>query len=285
VRERFGPITTLVHAAGRIAGALARNLSSAEIGAEFGARVQGLMTVMAALGQDPLDLIILNSSLNVLHGGEGQTAYVASNAILSGLACKLRERASRVHVVHWDRWRNTGLGTVFEKRYRRLKGEEIKGGLYPEAALRGLRLSLQFGLQDVAVSADGVQAAPRPMQTTAKPASLPTSGNVTAAPVSGASEEMFRAALLQFCRVRLSRPQLSADDKLLDVGIDSLEVLELQVALEQIFGVKIFSAALMTEPLGRLAAACNDPSRASTTLEIIALEKFSAALTRNTATP
>ena len=285
VRGRFGPITALVHAAGRIAGALARNLSSDEIGVEFGARVQGLISVLAALRQDPLDLVVLNSSLNVLHGGEGQTAYVAANAILSGLACALREQAARVHVVHWDRWRGTGLGTVFEKRYRRLKGDEITGGLDPETALRGLRLLLQLGLQDVAVSADAAPPAAQSIRAPAKLAGSPMPGWTGPAPVSGVDEETFRAALLRFCRVRLSRPQLTADDKLLDIGIDSLEVLELQDALEQNFGVKVFSAALMTEPLRRLAAACNDPARASSTLEIVAFEKFSAALTQNPATP
>ena len=283
VRAGFGPVTALIHTAGRIAGALARNLSPAEIDAEFGARVHGLIAVMAALERDPLELVILSSSLNVLHGGEGQTAYVAANAVLSGLACALRERAARVHVVHWDRWRGTGLGTVFENRYRRLKGGEIKGGLDPESALRGLRLSLRLGLQDVAVSGDEAPTATHSIRAPAKLPALQISGKAATDPISGVNEETFRTALLHFCRTRLSRPQLSADDRLLDIGIDSLEVLELQDALEQNFGIKVFSAALMSEPLGRLAAACNDPARASTTLEIVALEKFSAALTQNPA--
>lgn len=276
VRAESGPITGVIHCAGRISGALARNLTSQDVDVEFGARAGGALALVDATRCDPVQMFLMSSSLNVVIGGEGQSAYVAANAVLAGLGRRLVSEGRRCTVVHWDRWIDTGLGTSFQSRYAHLTGRSAPGGMRADQALTGLARALALEVSEVVVAgAEGLDermARYAPRSSEPEPATAPPSGR-PAAP-TGAAGERASLAVMELCRRELGLPGLSVESRLLDAGVDSLDVLSLQDALEKELGLRIFTAALISESLGQIARACLSPGESTATLQVALPDRY-----------
>lgn len=278
IRGRLGPIGAIVHCAGRISGATLPNLSGADVAIEFGARVDGAVNLLAATAADPVTHVVLTSSLNALFGGEGQAAYAAANAALAVLADHLRAEGIDACAIHWDRWRGVGLARAFEATHRRITGRNIDGGLSTAAAIEGFRRARRANVSELAITAEPIATRlsryraeatrPRPVE----PIGPPTGPKVEVTPISE-----WHDLLLAFCRSKLSNPNLSLQDKLLDTGVDSLDVLELQDSVEGAIGLRISNAALMSETLANLFDACAEPAARTELVQVVDASKTARA--------
>lgn len=274
----LGPPVTVVHTAGRIAGALARNLTTAQCDIEFDARILGLLAVLEATRDKPPERLFLTSSLNTVTGGIGQFAYVAANAVLSGIGDAWRHTGRTAHVLHWDRWSATGLGSTFEKRFGHLADDRIDIGLDPRRAAASLGAVAWLGLADTVVTTRNLTDASLVLAPVSRE-------SVTAAPdaasdvcLDARAHALLLEALLGICRRVLKLPRVDATRPLLEAGADSLDIIELQAVIQEELGVKVFSASLMTESVTRIASACADPAAASATLELTAPAKLHAVM-------
>jgi amino acid adenylation domain-containing protein len=131
VRQRFGSINGVIHAAGIAGGGTIEMKTREAAEAELAAKVDGSLVLEAVLAQAPLDFFVLCSSLTALTGGVGQVAYTAANAFLDAFA---QERASRgawrrVVAIDWDRWRELGMAAGLDARVRELSGAELGDGI------------------------------------------------------------------------------------------------------------------------------------------------------------
>jgi acyl carrier protein len=119
-------------------------------------------------------------------------------------------------------------------------------------------------------------AAPAPPPADARgaadPPPAPADGEAEAeaAASAGALEER----LVELCRTVLGQAPVALTDKLVDVGADSLDVLQIQSTIEKALGVRMFAAPLMVQTLEQLAAACRDPERHPATLEVLDAERL-----------
>ncbi|HEV2147890.1 MAG TPA: SDR family oxidoreductase, partial [Longimicrobiaceae bacterium] len=108
VRERFGALHGVVHAAGVAQGGMLRLLPEtdvAELRRQFHPKVGGTYALHAALGDDPLDFCLLTSSLSPILGGLGFTAYASANLFLDAFA-QSRHAAgdTRWTSINWADW-------------------------------------------------------------------------------------------------------------------------------------------------------------------------------------
>ncbi|WNG47515.1 SDR family NAD(P)-dependent oxidoreductase [Archangium minus] len=108
----FGALHGVVHSAGSIG--MRTHVPLAELERErceeqFAAKVHGTRWLEAALASRKLDFVVLQSSLSVVLGGPGFSAYAAANAFMDTLAC-LRARAGGTQwlSVNWDGWYQEG---------------------------------------------------------------------------------------------------------------------------------------------------------------------------------
>ncbi|HYO51822.1 type I polyketide synthase [Archangium sp.] len=108
----FGALHGVVHSAGSI-GTHAHvplvELERERCEEQLAAKVHGTRWLDAALAGRKLDFMVLQSSLSVVLGGPGFTAYAAANAFMDTLAC-LRARAGETQwlSVDWDGWYEDG---------------------------------------------------------------------------------------------------------------------------------------------------------------------------------
>ncbi len=117
-RTRLGPIRGAIHAAGIAGGGLVETRSAAAAAAVLRPKVAGTRALYEALAGEPLDFLVLCSSINAVAGGFGQADYCAANAFLDAFAqAETRRlgggrRGARILSLGWDRWRGVGMAAA-----------------------------------------------------------------------------------------------------------------------------------------------------------------------------
>lgn len=111
VRERFGHVDMLVHAAGMVHDeplALKDREGALEV---LAPKVHGTEVVLAALAEEPLRVALLIGSSSAVLGPPGQIDYVAANAFVNAQAERLRHSlpATRVVALNFGVWSETGM--------------------------------------------------------------------------------------------------------------------------------------------------------------------------------
>ncbi|WP_328708029.1 SDR family NAD(P)-dependent oxidoreductase [Streptomyces mesophilus] len=122
VRAQWGPVTGLVHAAGVLADKNIADKTQEQFERVFRTKVDGLRALLAAVADDPLDLLCVFSSVAAWAGNAGQCDYAMANETLEHLA--VAERARRpdclVKALAWGPWQGgmvrPELAAHFEER-------------------------------------------------------------------------------------------------------------------------------------------------------------------------
>ena len=110
--SRFGPLHGVIHAAGIAGGgsiALVRAPGAAlEV---LAPKVRGLEVLVRLLGDTPLDIVALMSSINAVIGAPGTCVYASANAFLDAFAESTLRPAAWKQVVafDWSAWREVGM--------------------------------------------------------------------------------------------------------------------------------------------------------------------------------
>jgi acyl transferase domain-containing protein len=109
-RSRFGRIDGVVHAAG-IAGGGMMLLKKREVAASVLApKVTGTQVLERVLAGQPLDFLVLCSSLTGVLGGVGQVDYCGANAYLDAFAAHHAAATGTLTVaINWNAWREVGM--------------------------------------------------------------------------------------------------------------------------------------------------------------------------------
>ncbi|WP_238697570.1 SDR family NAD(P)-dependent oxidoreductase, partial [Streptomyces sp. E2N166] len=105
VREEFGPLTGVVHAAGVLRDGFALTKSAEDFAAVLAPKTAGLRALDAATADDPLDFFVAFSSIAAHIGNPGQTDYAYANAYLEAYA----ERHGRITAIAWPMWAEGGM--------------------------------------------------------------------------------------------------------------------------------------------------------------------------------
>jgi len=109
-RARFGMVQGVVHAAGHANSGMIANRTRAAIDEVFAPKLQGTRFLLDALQGEPLDFVLLCSSISAMAGGLGMSDYAAANAYLDALAALWQRSATYpVISVNWDAWRDLGM--------------------------------------------------------------------------------------------------------------------------------------------------------------------------------
>jgi len=131
VRRAWGPIGGIIHGAGVLADATLASQTDEQFDLVFGTKVDGLHNLLAATGNDPIELLLLFSSVAGRFGNSGQAAYSMANETLSCVAAGERARRAQrcsVRSLAWGPWAGgmvtPGLAKIFEKAGVELVGLE-----------------------------------------------------------------------------------------------------------------------------------------------------------------
>jgi acyl carrier protein len=219
------------------------------------------------LTQDlPLDFFVLFSSATTLFGNPGQGNYVAANACLEGLASNRRAAGLPATCVRWGAIEDVG----FLARNRKIKDalQNRMGGssLLAAEALAQLEGLLVTGRSGLGVMELDWRALTRFLPNAASPkfrllarhARENTGSEESGASIQRLFAELSEADFLLACIemlkreageiLRIAPEKIDPSASMYDMGLDSLMAVELAVALESLFGVRLPAMILNQSP-------------------------------------
>lgn len=256
-RQRFGALNGVIHAAGHANSGMIGQRSAAEAREVFAPKLRGTQALLAAVRGEPLDFVLLCSSISSMAGGLGMSDYAAANAYLDAVAA-LEQRTSRCPVVsvNWDAWRDLGMaaGLVLPPGVG-MDGPEgaqaleriVNGPAHAQVVISTTDLAQRLGdidngmlelLETTPVPAAGRSRHPRPV--------LPT-------PYVAPDGDL-ELALAEVWQDMLGMSSVGVHDNLFELGGDSLLAIQLLARVRKAYAVEMHPAAFFKAPtLGALA--------------------------------
>jgi NAD(P)-dependent dehydrogenase (short-subunit alcohol dehydrogenase family)/acyl carrier protein len=245
-RERYGNLNGVIHSAG-VAGGGIIQLKEPEVAARVLApKVQGTLILINVLRGEPLDFVLLCSSVGALLGGVGQVDYCGANAFLDAFAHHARSNGGPpVLSVNWDAWKEVGMAvnTPVPGALQAMRDFSLKVGISPAEGIDALGRILAVALPQVAVFTMDMRPAIFHAQWSRK-AVAPVVAAVGAA--SAASEvsvepvgsDLERVVIDSWERI-LGREQIGLSDNFFELGGDSLTALQVVAILKARLGREV----------------------------------------------
>lgn len=254
------PLKGVLHSAMRIDDSLLRNVDDARMLAVLEPKVAGAWNLHRATQRCALDFFVLYSSATTCLGNPGQGAYVAANSFLEGLVAHRRAAGRPGTFMAWGPIEDVGFlarnSATREALQARIGGASITS----DEAMVALEHALATGIAGEAVVRLDWAAIARgmPAAQARRYLALQDGGASEATNEDGALLEHLRAlpaadaiALVEtalrahIARIlHMSPERVALDRSVLDLGMDSLMGMELGMAVEESFGVKLSIMAI-----------------------------------------
>jgi acyl carrier protein len=257
VHERCGALHGVIHAAGVAGGGMIAHRSRAAVNQVFAPKIRGTQVLMQALADQPLDFMLLCSSLSALTGDFGQVDYCAANCVLDALAVQAGQVGTwPVLSVNWDAWREVGMAA----QHRNTASPGHPPGHPPGMTPREGALAFEKVLSGPALSQVVIATSDLSQQLARKPAQLaarflpelvakrqlhprPTLQNEYVEPSEGL-EQGIAGLWSEF----LGITPIGAHDNLFELGGDSLLALQLLAKVRSAYQVEVQPAELFDSP-------------------------------------
>ncbi|NML34339.1 type I polyketide synthase [Paraburkholderia antibiotica] len=254
------PLKGVLHSAMRIDDGLLRNLDDARMLAVLEPKVAGAWNLHRATRRCALDFFVLYSSATTCLGNPGQGAYVAANSFLEALVAHRRAAALPATFMAWGPIEDVGFlarnSTTREALQARIGGASITS----DEAMTALERALTSGAAGEAVVRLDWAAIARgmPAAQARRYMALQGGGATETTSEDGALLEQLRGlpnaeavALVEtalrghIARIlHMSPERVALDRSVLELGMDSLMGMELGMAVEESFGVKLSIMAI-----------------------------------------
>ncbi|MGW1012923.1 aminotransferase class I/II-fold pyridoxal phosphate-dependent enzyme [Streptomyces termitum] len=205
------PYDGVFHAAGVLRDGLARSLTPDRVDAVLGPKIGGahVLADLVADGEHP-GFVALFSSVAAVRANLGQSAYAAANAYLDGFAARQRAEGRPWFSLGWGLW-TVGMGET----------------VAPRAAAHGIPALGEDDGIDLLRTALG-----RPPAHYVLTAALPAAAKAKDAPMTAVTPDTgLRPSLTRALQKVLHVDAVSADDDLLELGLDSMMAVELAASL------------------------------------------------------
>ncbi|MCI0491095.1 MAG: condensation domain-containing protein [Blastocatellia bacterium] len=109
IKERFGAVNGVIHAAGLPPGTLIQRKTPEIAASVLAPKVTGTRVLEALFKDEPLDFFMLFSSIRSLTGGPGAIDYCAANTFLDAFARYHSRNGGPTISVNWEGWRDIGM--------------------------------------------------------------------------------------------------------------------------------------------------------------------------------
>jgi phthiocerol/phenolphthiocerol synthesis type-I polyketide synthase E len=237
-RSRFGACRGVVHAAGSVGGGVILRLDAPQLRETLAAKVDGVLLLRELLAAEPLDFVLLCSSMNALKGGFGRFAYCAANAFMDAYAqhCARDDLRTVVQSLNWSAWAETGMAA------RRL-GANVKPSadmLTTSEALAVFDRVIAFGTSQLVTAKVPLSQALRNEQprTSVQEIVLPPTTGAADPQRYGADEELERR-IAELWREVLGVRQIGFDTDFFELGGNSLTLIQMGVRVQERFAIEL----------------------------------------------
>jgi NAD(P)-dependent dehydrogenase (short-subunit alcohol dehydrogenase family)/acyl carrier protein len=165
VRSEHGDIKALIHGAGVIEDKHICDKSDDQFNRVFDTKVQGLHSLLKATASDPLQYLILFSSVTARMGNAGQVDYAMSNEVLNKTAQQLAQKHPhcRALSINWGPWDGGMVGPSLKNEFKRRNVDLLPMQTGAEAMVSEMASPIPPGGAEVVI---GAALSPEPRQNT-----------------------------------------------------------------------------------------------------------------------
>ncbi len=119
VRNTIGPIKGIIHGAGLLADCRIVDKSAEQFESVFSTKVDGLRILLSATENDPLNYLVLFSSITARMGNNGQADYAMANEVLNKMAQKesVQRPDCRVISINWGPWNGGMVCSALKRKF------------------------------------------------------------------------------------------------------------------------------------------------------------------------
>lgn len=260
------PLRGIVHAATVIDDSLMRNTSTEQIQRVLAPKSLGALHLHELSAASPLDFFVLFSSATTLFGNPGQGNYVAGNFSLESLAAHRLANNLPATCVRWGAIDDVGFLARNEKIKEALQSRMGGQALHSTVALSVLEGMILSNRSALGVMETDWKAMSRFLPSIASPKfselmrdSLSgddgsDDGSDIQLMLETLSDEEIAVKLVEMLKIevgeilRISADKIDETRSIYDMGLDSLMGVELVVALESRFGIRLPVMSLNENP-------------------------------------
>ncbi|WP_066341971.1 type I polyketide synthase [Azohydromonas lata] len=250
-RARFGAMQGVIHAAGHAHSGMIGQRTRAMVDAVFAPKLQGTRVLLDVLRDEPLDFVLLCSSISSMAGGLGMSDYAAANAYLDVVAA-LWQRSARYPVmsVNWDAWRDLGMaaGRVLPEgigmdgpQGARALERIVNGPAFAQVVISTTDLEQRLGELDNGMLAL-VETGPS-VQGKRRNHPRPALSSAYVAPAGD-----LESGLADLWQDMLGIATVGVDDNLFELGGDSLLAIQILARARKAYEVELHPAAFFKAP-------------------------------------
>jgi acyl transferase domain-containing protein len=256
------PLRGIVHAAGVLRDCPLDQLDWEKMQAVLGPKAAGAWNLHLASRDCPLDFFVCFSSMASALGSPGQANYATANAYLDALAHYRNALGLPALTINWGPWAEIGMAARMGEQAARRRESHGIGDIPPAEGLRMLErlLADSQAVQAIAVPLDWRKlpgAASRTFfEAFAQPGKPAADSNVLRE-LKESPPAKRRLLLTAYVSARVaetvgSQPNaIGADEKFIDLGIDSLLAIELRNRLHADLGVPLAQTLIFDRPTVR----------------------------------
>lgn len=259
VESDIAPLAGIVHAAMVLDDGLIRNMSQAQLHKVMSPKITGAWNLHEVSLDLDLSLFVLYSSATTFVGNPGQANYVAANSFLESLVTYRKAQGLPAHYAAWGAISDVGYLARNEETKEALQSRLGGHALASDQALRTLEkimLSDKAGAAVIDLDWSVIQRV-MPAANSAKYEILQRQvkssdsdhediqvliANMSKDEVQDLVVDLLLDEIEQI--LRLPREKLDIEQSVFDLGMDSLMGMELVLAIEERFGVKLPVMAL-----------------------------------------
>lgn len=266
ISANLPPLRGVVHAAMVIDDALVRNMNAEQIRRVFEPKILGAQHLHALTAQLELDFFVLFSSATTLFGNPGQGNYVAANAYLEAMVEARRAAGLPALCVRWGALDDVGFLARNEQIKTALQSRMGGAALHSSVALDTLESLLVENRSGLGVMELDWKALSRFLPTARTPRFSGLSVGGVDTDSSGDDTNTIQRLLAELSRdelistfatmlkeevgeiLRIPPEKIDENQSIFNMGLDSLMGVELVLAVEAHFGVKLPVMSLKESP-------------------------------------
>lgn len=265
IKQRYKQLNGIVHAAGVIHDALIHKKESSDIRAVWQAKVDGIIHIDEATQFEPLDFMVLFSSIASVLGNIGQVDYSGANAFLDGFAefrnqqVRTGIRAGKTLSINWPLWRDGGMSVDKQTEL----WFERRAGIVALTTSQGLTAfddALMSGHDSLLVVAGEIEKIRSYLAITHSNLDGFLSSQVPNEPVGGHNgrqrTEMVQESVRQLCSdlLKINPQELELDLDFSEYGMDSILMMSMLNKLEEKYHQPVEPSVIIDYPTIRALA-------------------------------
>jgi 3-oxoacyl-(acyl-carrier-protein) synthase/acyl carrier protein len=245
LKEKYGQLNGIIHAAGVLRDNYLINKTIEDIDAVLAPKVKGLINIDEASRAEPLDFMVLFSSVSGVLGSSGQSDYAAANVFLDAYAQYRQQLVNegkcygRTLAINWPLWQSGGMSVDAETKQMLYRQSGVQA-MSTTSGLRAFAQSLSSNESQVLVISGDTKKLRTHLLNKTSENHHDTNNKISLVDTAKRNAELeYELKEIVSVLLKIKPEKLSLDTELTDYGLDSIGLVAFVNRLNEKFQLKL----------------------------------------------